>query len=544
LSLPRRAPRSLLSEQIAARLDDRFRLLTGGSRAALPRHQTLRALIDWSYDLLPEAERMLLRRLSIFAGGWSFEAAQAVCGDGLGDEMLDLLTHLVDKSLVAVEEQAIEARYRLLETIRQYAREKLLEAGEAEAVRDRHLAFFVRLAEQTEPKLRSAEQLAWLERLENEHDNLRTALAWALESGKSERALQLAGALYYFWELRGYWSEGHKWLDEALALAEREPSGTVAVGATPSSAHAGAGRRAKALYAAGRFRFMTLFDPAVSRTMVEESLRLWRTLGDKWWMAVALEHIAFMLTMEGDYQTARGRLEEGVSLAREVEDRWPLALCLVRLATSLMQTDVAASHRIREEGVAVARSVGDKSLLSLGLLQLASTYLVARNVTAAAPVAEEALAEARAIGGNQNVLLSLLALVIITGLQGDRAKAKGYCFEVLTLAREKGIALANPLVLFPFALVAIFGGQAQRGVRLLAAVEVLFGQSGIKLGAYGPLLRVQKHALERARSQLDPAAFEVALQEGRALTLEQALALATENESEDPQLPKSGPSSH
>jgi predicted ATPase len=462
------------------------------------------------------------------------DRALAVCGEGLGDEVLDLLTHLVDKSLVVVEEQAEAGRYRLLETIRQYARDKVFESGEAEAVRDRHLEFFLRFAEEAEPKLRGAEQLAWLERVETEHDNLRTALAWSLESGKSDRALQLAGALVYFWELRGYWSEGQKWLDDALALAEREQGGRVTVGATPSSARADAARRAKALYAAGRFRFMTLFDPAVSRRMVEESLRLWRELGDRWWMAVALEHIGFMLTMEGDYQSSRARLEEGVALAREVEDRWPLAICLVRLPDALMQTDVAASHRIREEGVAVARSVGDKSLLSQGLTGLAITYLMKGNLTAAASVNEEALAEARAIGSVTQVFFSFLTLTIITCLQGDPAKAKGYCFEVLALAREKGVALANPLVLFPFALVASFGGQPQRGVRLLAAVEVLFGQ----LGAYGPLLIVQKRVLERVRSQLDPAAFEAALQEGRALTPEQALALATENE--DSQLSRAG----
>ena len=193
-------------KQIAARLDDRFRLLTGGSRAELPRHQTLRALIDWSYDLLSEAERALLWRLSIFAGGWSFEAAQAVCGKGIDTEVLDLLMQLVNKSLVAVEEELEEGRYHLLETIRQYARDKLFESGEAEQVRDRHLEYFLHYAEAAEPKLRSAEQLAWLERVETEHDNLRSALAWSLESGSSERAQRLTGALYYFCELRGYWS--------------------------------------------------------------------------------------------------------------------------------------------------------------------------------------------------------------------------------------------------------------------------------------------------------------------------------------------------
>ena len=196
LELAAARARFLPPEQIAARLDDRFRLLTGGSRTALPRHQTLLALIEWSHELLSDSERALLRRLAVFAGGFSLEAAQAVCGDGgvgLTDETLDTLAHLADKSLLEVD--VVEGRFRLLETIRQYAREQLLAAGEAEAVRNRHLAFFLQYAKQAEPKLRSAKQLAWLDRLETEHDNLRTALAWALERGTSDHALQLAGAL-------------------------------------------------------------------------------------------------------------------------------------------------------------------------------------------------------------------------------------------------------------------------------------------------------------------------------------------------------------
>ncbi len=519
-------------EEIAARLNDRFRLLTGGSRTALERHQTLFALIEWSHNLLSEPERVLLRRLSVFAGGWSFDAAQEICGDGLGDEVLDLLTHLVDKSLVAVEEQAEEGRYRLPETIRQYARDRLFESGEAAPVRDRHLDFFLRFAEEAEPKLRSAEQLEWLNRVKIEHDNLRTALAWSLESGKSDRALQLAGALYYFWELSGYFSEGQKWLDDALALSEREQGGRVAAGET--RADADAARRAKALYGTGRFRFASLSDPAASRTKVEESLRLWRELGDKWWMAVALEHIGFMLTIEGDVQTSRTRLEEGVSLAREVEDRWPLAMCLVRLATPLLNIDVAASHRIREEGVAVARSVGDKSVLSQGLLGMASSYFMKGNLTEAVSLQEEALAEARAIGSVTHVFLSLFGLTTFTCLQGDLARAKGYGFELLALAQEMGALLGFGFGLFAFGFVASFGGQPGRGVRLLAAAEAFGRQRGVSISAWGgPLLMIYNQALEKARSQLDPATFEAALQEGRAMTLEQALALATEDESEE-----------
>ncbi len=522
-------------EAIASRLDDRFRLLTGGSRTALERHQTLRALIDWSYDLLSDEERRVFRHLAVFAGGWTFEAAEAICSEL---DVLGPLTLLVHKSLVMVEEHAEGRRYRLPETIRQYARETLFEAGEAEQSRDRHVAYFIRLAEAAEPKLRGAEQLAWLDRVETEYDNMRTALAWSLESGKSEGTLRLAGALAYFWELRGYWSEGPKWLNDALALASREQSGRAAAGESSHPSRVEMAQRAKVLYGAGRIRFFSLFDPPTSRMIVEESLRLWCELGDTWWMAVALEHVGFMMMAE-EIQTARARLEEGVALARQVEDRWPLAMCLLRLAGS-MRTDHAAARRIREEGVAVARSVGDKSVLSQGLIGLVTDHLLEGNVTAAAPVAAEALAEARAIGSATHVMLSLLQLVIITCFQGDQAKAKGYCLQVLAFARETGSPQWLMLVLFAFGVAACFSGQPRRGARLLVAAVTLLGQRGIDISDESERdVMVLRQALEMAQ-QLDPAAFEAVRAEGQQLTLEQALALAIENASQDSQLPRSG----
>jgi predicted ATPase/class 3 adenylate cyclase len=522
-------------EEIAARLDDRFRLLTGGSRTALERHQTLFALIEWSHNLLSEAERVLLRRLSVFAGGWTFEAAQEVCGDGLGTDMLDLLTHLVDKSLVGVEAEMEEARYRLPETIRQYARDKLYESGEAEQVRDRHLDFFIHFAETAEPKLRGPEQLKWLDRLETEYDNLRTALAWSLESGKSDRALQLAGTLYYFWLLRGYFSEGQKWLGDTLALSEREQGEGLLAGET----HADMARRAKALYGAAWLQ-MGFMNMKGARTMVEESLRLWRELGDKWWMAVALEEATLLMTVDGNIEAALARLEEGISLGREVEDPWPLALCLIRMGDVLKPMGKAAAARpFLEEGVALARTVGDKAVLSEGLRELGSLYYADGELTAAARVTREALAEARAIWSIFQVILALLQLVAISCLQDDPAQAKTYCHELWALARDLGALFAAGFGLMAFGLADCFGGEPQRGVRLIAALEALFTQYGIKPGEGDALTKVVRQGLEKARAQLGPAAFEVALHEGRALTPEQAVALAADN-NEDSQITQAG----
>jgi len=521
-------------EEIAARLDDRFRLLTGGSRTALERHQTLFALIEWSHNLLSEAERVLMRRLSVFAGGWSFEAAQSVCGEGIGEEVLDLLTHLVDKSLVAVEEETEKARYRLPETIRQYARDKLYESGEAQQIRDRHLEYFLHFAETAEPKLRGVEQLQWLERLQTEHDNLRTALAWSLESGNSSLALQLAGAVSYFWVLRGYFSEGQKWLNDALVFSEHEQNKKAAAGKyTPT--HTEKAQRAKALYAAALPNFAAM-NIKGARALVKECLHLWRELGDKWWTAVALELEALMMTFERDYETALARLEEGVSLARQLEDPWPLAVCLIRFGDALKPMgQAAAAVPYLEEGVALARRAGDSIVLSEGLRELGSVYYAEGNLTTAASLTEEALADGRATGSIVHIFLALIQLVIISCLQSDSAKAKGYCSELWALGKETGSPFAAGFALLTYGLAASFGGEPGKGVRLLAATDVFLRRGGIEFAsAEGePSVKVYKQALEKAQAQLGQAAFDAVWAEGQQLSLEQALTLATESEGED-----------
>jgi predicted ATPase len=207
--------RNLTLEEIAAGLDDRFSLLTRGNRAAPPRHQTLRSLIDWSYEMLSNAERLLLRRLSVFMGGWTLEAAESVCDN---PNMLALLIHLVDKSLVAVDlEHGEEPHYYLLETIRQYAREKLAEGGENESIRNRHMKYFCQLVERFEPGLRGPDQVILLDGLERELDNLRAALEWSLDHGVST-GLRLVSGLKWFWHLRSHWREGADWLDKLLRV--------------------------------------------------------------------------------------------------------------------------------------------------------------------------------------------------------------------------------------------------------------------------------------------------------------------------------------
>ncbi len=254
-------------EQIDSRLNDRFRLLTGGSRTAVARQRTLKAAVDWSYDLLSDSERRLLRRLSVFAGGWTLEAAEDVSSsDGVErDEVLDVLSRLVDKSLVNADSDSGESRrYQFLETVRQYGRERLLRSGEAERLRDRHLAFFHELVQRAEPELTKAGQVSWLNRLHREHDNLRLALEGCLAAPeRGDQALEFAAALFWFWLKRGYFREGQEYLERALSASARTPSML----------------RAKALMSLGSLTFFQ-GDFVRARVLLEESVTLGRAAGD------------------------------------------------------------------------------------------------------------------------------------------------------------------------------------------------------------------------------------------------------------------------
>jgi len=349
--------RVLTVEQIAERLNDRFRLLTGGSRTVLSRHRTLRAAMDWSYDLLPQKERTILHRLSVFAGGCTLDAAEIVCsGKSIqGHEVLDLLAQLADKSLVVVETQSGEARYRLLETVRQYGRDRLEETEEAADVRRRHLDWYLGLAERAEPELRGPAQGIWLKRLETEHDNLRAALEWTkVETDCAEAGLRLAGALYRFWFLHGHWSEGRGWLEGALS-ATNDP----AVPALPKALRGAAqlawrqgdDGRATALAEKGlavsrelgdreeiAWHHLALgtavlqSDTGRAKALFENSLALSGELGDKWRVSMALAQLGFVARYEGDYEQAAAHYEKSHALSREVGDQWLIAHALRGLA--------------------------------------------------------------------------------------------------------------------------------------------------------------------------------------------------------------------
>ena len=318
-------------EQIASRLDDRLGLLTGGSRAASGRHQTLLAAIDWSYNLLAEAEKALFRRLSVFSGGWTLEAAEAICAsDGVArTDVLELLSGLVDKSLVLADERQGHQRYRFMVTLLDYAQRRLQQTEEQAALQRIHAEFFAEYALKSDAQLMNPDQDVWLERLNLEHDNMRAALNWAAEHDV-QLALSLAGSLGRFWYLEGCWEEGRRWLTDLLS-------------------HEGAalhsGWRVKALNAAARL-VQHQGDLAGARSIVEEALTLARERGDEHEAAVALNTAAICHGDQGEFAEARACLEQSLAIRRRLGNRSVVAITLNNLGIlASQQGEVQDSSR-------------------------------------------------------------------------------------------------------------------------------------------------------------------------------------------------------
>ena len=415
--------RSLSVEEVNRRLDQRFRLLTGGSRTVLPRQQTLRALIDWSYDLLTEPEKTVLRRLSVFAGGWTLAAAEGVCsGEGVEDwEVLDLLTGLVDKSLAVYEEGADgdAGRYRLLESVRQYAGDRLGESGEGEAVQGRAASWFLAFAEEAAPQLTGSEVAAWLSRLEVEHDNLRASLTWEEQWGDGgEDGLRLAVALRRFWEVRGHFTEGRQWLGRALV---RTTSGAVgldgATGPEPSAA------RALVLNGAGILA-LAQGDYAEARALLEESLTIKRQLGDQQGIAGSLINLGLVASDQGDLADARALYEQGLTILRPLGHQEFIANALNNLGlVASAQGDYAGARALQEESLTIRRQLGDQGGISASLGNLGVVAQAQGDYVEARALSEECLTIMRQLGNQSGIAESLESMAGVVQGQGRPGRA-------------------------------------------------------------------------------------------------------------------------
>ena len=496
-------------EEIATRLDDRFTLLTHGSRTALPRHQTLRALIDWSHDLLSESERMLLRQLSVFIGGWTLNAAESVCrGDGLNPwQLLELLSHLVDKSLVIVEERDGTARYRMLETIRQYAGEKLQAAGENNEIRTRHLEFFLQLAAQAEPKLLTVEQKTVFAELDTEYGNLRSALEWAMETD-AVKGLRLAATLGQFWEVRGYIGEGRIAIEQALQQAYDAPK-QVRANALQWRAQL-AGRQG---------------DYAQAKEPLEESLNLSRMLGDKRAIASSLRIFGNICLSQANYAAAQTAYEESLALLQELGDKREIASMMTNLGNVATCTgDYATGRQYQDESVAIFRELGDKFNLVLALNNLGFVAEQQGDNFAAQRFYEESIATAHEFGEKHNVAYALNGLAHVLYLEHDSAEAARNYRESLLVSQEIGEKRCIAYCLEGFAKVESQYGDAKRAALLLGAAEALRQTIG------APLNQMEQAELDQdmivTGERLGERIFEAAWTEGRAMTLEQAIEFA------------------
>ncbi len=454
-------------EQIAARLGDRFNLLTGGDKTSMPRQQTLRASIDWSFDFLSQPERALLQQLSVFAGGWTLDAAEAVgaSDDANGSTALDLLIQLVEKSLLMMD--ADGERYRLLETVRQYAEERLHESGEENDAHTRHLEFYLALAEQARPALAGAEQGVWLARLDLERENLLAAHAWAgrMDEGAAP-GLRLVWALKPYWITRGYLGLGQQMTVEALA-------------------HPKAGERNIA-------RCRCLFDAGQIGVLM------------------------------GRYVEAQGYLEESIDIARAIGDQRRVAVALQPLGMACLGLgDMAAARTHLQEALNMAQALGNKREIAAALNAFAQLHRVAGQLDAAAPLYEQSLALAREVQDRENIAIGLLNLAMVSIDRGAADHASPLLLEVLVIANEIGSKRIGQSALEVAAGLAALRQQWEYAARYYGMAEALAMQTGLHRDPADEAFLAPR--IVQTRAALAAAQFAAAEDTGHTRTYQEAM---------------------
>lgn len=506
----------LTPHQIHARLDDRFELLAPATHVTHSHHQTLRAAIDWSYDLLTAAEQALLRRLSVFSGGWSLATAQIVCsGDGITPaQVLDVLSSLVDKSLVVARTlQRGEARYTLLETIRQYALHRTESAGELPALRSKHLQCFLRLTEEAAPKLGGAYQKLWLAWLEEEHENVRHALAWSLESHRIEDGLRIAVAIYQFWTIRDYVRDGLSWMERLLAQASEGVSAAVRANAL-----------AYASFLAG-FRGNRAAQAAYGR----QAAALARTAGEHGTSALrwALAAESYGARAAGDYTTELALDKQVIALNRELDDRYQLGLTLSTASFSAMSLgEYATARAMLDEGLTLLREAGNPYRIAMALNFSGDLARLEQSYLPAQAAYEESITLLR----DQNAMRDLASALHNLGHTclhlGDARRAAELFTESMAIhqAQQNGPGMAECLI--GFAALAIADEGPGDGARLLAAATAIGGE-GIA-SAWAATRMEYEYNLALARAGLSAPAFDAARAAGSALSLQQAIDIAHE----------------
>jgi predicted ATPase/class 3 adenylate cyclase len=571
LALELAAARSrLLSPQaMLARLGNRLDLLSSGARDLPARQQTLRGAIDWSYDLLSPEEQRLFARLAVFVGGATLEAAETVCNaDGdLAIDIFEGVESLVSKSLLRQEEQADgEPRISMLETIRQYGLEQLAHQGETTRQQQRYAAYYLELAETAALHLTGAAQVAWLERLETEHENIRHALRWSLNQQEAVQSLRLGGALFPFWLVRGHLTEGRQWLTEALQLAsgpaevvghaaEAPPLATsriaeealltarahVLIGAGQMALRQGAYTEARGLYeeslviarASGDRRGIATAlhhlatvaerqgDYGTARTLFDESLAIRRSLADSAGIAASLHNLANVAFRQGDYERARSLYQESLTIRQQLGDKQGIAASINNLATIAVRVEnYALARTLYEQSVALKRELGDRLGIALVLNNLADASYHQGDYAGARAQYEESLQIKQDLGDKHGIAYSLHGLGNVCFEQGDLIQASALYRESLRLTREQGDKWGIAQLLEALARLACARTQTEHALQWAAAAEAM-------REAIGASLTTQQQAqqagwLAPLRQTLGPAA-ETLWAQGRARPLDQVI---------------------
>jgi predicted ATPase/class 3 adenylate cyclase len=482
-------------DQMLDRIGQRLDLFKAG-RDVDPRQQTLRATIEWSHALLSEEEQRLFHRLGVFAGGCTLDAAEQVA-----DADPDTLQALLDKSLIrrrAVDDGQL--RYMMLETIREYALERLVTVGEEPQTRRRHAAYFRNLAEQAESELTGPDQTAWLNRLDAEYGNLRESLNFSFEHGDPETALRLSAALWGFWLERGYLSEGRRWLDAAHEARTRVSPAT----------------RAHALNGAGILAHYQ-GDYGQAEALCGESLTIYRELDDKHGIASALSAHALATRTRGDFGAAQAMFEEALAIFRQLGDKQGVARTLDRLGIAVwFQGDDEQARGLLDESLAVFTELADAEGIGLALVDLGLVALSQADYGAARPLLEESLAAFKEVGDRRNVCKALYALGDLDAGQRDYVRAARHYQESLAISLDVGVPWFTALCLERLAGVAVATGDPEGAARLFGAGEVLREAIGAPMPAY--FRRLYERDLAETRARLDEQRFATALHEGRTMS--------------------------
>ena len=534
--------KTLKVDQIAARLDNTFRLLTGGSRTALPRQQTLRGTIDWSYNLLSNEERTLLRRLSVFVGGWTLEAAESVCDC---PDALDLLTRLVDKSLIAIErEQGSEARYYLLETIRQYAREKLNDSGESELIRAHHLDYFLKLVQREEHKIYGMGQVEWIQQLEDEHENLNAALEWSLQ-GNVIAGQQMIASLWWAWHESARNRETLIWLRKMLAVTPEED------GLVRAELLSGLGwltekledreeanKKSAAMFrrlgneAGAAFPLCSLgvnaywrLDYEQTKRSVGEGLELFAASGNQWGIRHAIGILGYTAEAQGDFTLAQQYYEKSLAISKEIDDQdgigWTLYLMGI-MAES--QNDTSQAMKLFEEALEVERRAKFKPVTAWGLERMGVLLLQRGDYEQSRLMLEEALEINRRTGDRNGESYGLNRLGLWARFQGDFPKARSYYSSGLQLIKEFGEPDDIAYHMVTIGVLLGIQGFPDKFSCLFGFAGKLFSDP---LKLFRSFLRIEvEQYIETARVALGDEVYTAAYEAGKQMSFDEGVAFA------------------